>query len=222
MRESIRSRLTFSNVVAVIALFVALGGTAFAASKLAKNSVGTKQLKNGAVTGKKLKKNAVTSDKVADGSLTGSDLDLGSLGSVPSADSVGGQKVTKFFVKFQPGELNKPIFNVDGFKLVASCIPTVGGGSIEDLNLDPPANDATVTYAGNGSTGPVFGENAGVENNSVNLDDDGTNNNKIGVSTFAATRTTGTPVLTGVVAYDTPLTLAQEDVCVVYGHVVSG
>ena len=48
--------------LALLALFVALGGTSYAA--LAKNSVGTKQLK----------KNAVTSPKVRNRSLTGSDL----------------------------------------------------------------------------------------------------------------------------------------------------
>ncbi len=49
------SRLTYANVVATIALFIALGGaTAFAATQLAKNSVGAKQLKKGAVTPVKL------------------------------------------------------------------------------------------------------------------------------------------------------------------------
>jgi hypothetical protein len=51
----IRSRMTFANVVAVVALFIALGGTGYAALKLPKNSVGTKQLKNGAVTARKVK-----------------------------------------------------------------------------------------------------------------------------------------------------------------------
>lgn len=37
-------------VVALIALFVALSGGAYAAINLPANSVGTKQLKNGAVT----------------------------------------------------------------------------------------------------------------------------------------------------------------------------
>lgn len=41
-------------VVASIALFVALGGTSYAALKLPKGSVGTKQLKNGAVTKSKI------------------------------------------------------------------------------------------------------------------------------------------------------------------------
>jgi hypothetical protein len=57
-------QLSYSNVIATIALFVALGGAAVAAG-LPKNSVGTKQLKRGAVTAAKIKKGAVTSGKLA-------------------------------------------------------------------------------------------------------------------------------------------------------------
>jgi hypothetical protein len=65
-----------SNAVAYLALFVALGGTAVASSiKLSANSVGTAQLKNGAVTGKKVAKN----------SLTGVNINVSTLGTVPSA-----------------------------------------------------------------------------------------------------------------------------------------
>ena len=45
--------------VALLALFVALGGTGYAVSSLPRNSVGPKQLRTGAVTTKKLKKRAV-------------------------------------------------------------------------------------------------------------------------------------------------------------------
>jgi hypothetical protein len=41
------------NVIAYLALFCALGGSSYAAISLPKNSVGTKQLRNGAVTQKK-------------------------------------------------------------------------------------------------------------------------------------------------------------------------
>jgi hypothetical protein len=59
-----------SNLVAYLALFLALGGTsAYAASVLPKASVGTKQLKA----------NAVTSPKVRDGSLQASDFAAGQL-----------------------------------------------------------------------------------------------------------------------------------------------
>lgn len=48
-------------MVASVALFVALGGSAYAVGK---NSVGTKQLKNGAVSTPKLKNGAVTTAKI--------------------------------------------------------------------------------------------------------------------------------------------------------------
>ena len=50
MLTRIHSSLTYANVMATVALFVALGGGAYAATALPSNSVGTKQLKNRAVT----------------------------------------------------------------------------------------------------------------------------------------------------------------------------
>jgi hypothetical protein len=70
-------KLTYANVMATIAVFIALGGGAYAALKLPKNSVGTKQLKREAVTGAKVKKDT----------LTGQEIKLSSLGQVPSAAS---------------------------------------------------------------------------------------------------------------------------------------
>ncbi len=58
-------------VIALIALFVALGGTSFAAiNALPKNSVGAKQLKKNAVTGVKIKNKAVTAAKINPSGLT--------------------------------------------------------------------------------------------------------------------------------------------------------
>jgi hypothetical protein len=47
-------RLTYANVIATLALFVALGGGAYAATRLPAKSVGTAQLKKGAVTRAKI------------------------------------------------------------------------------------------------------------------------------------------------------------------------
>jgi hypothetical protein len=82
-----RYRPTPSMVVALLALFVALGGGAYAAIKLPPNSVGSRQLKTSAVTRGKLAKNAVTGAKVKNGSLTGADLNVAGLPKVPSATS---------------------------------------------------------------------------------------------------------------------------------------
>jgi hypothetical protein len=52
----VRSRLTYANVMATVAVFIALGGASYAAIKLPRNSVGARQLKKGAVTPAKLGK----------------------------------------------------------------------------------------------------------------------------------------------------------------------
>ena len=73
--------------LALLALFLALGGTSFAAAAvvLPANSVGAAQLKKNAVINKKIKNNAVTGAKVANNSLTGADVLESSLGKVQSA-----------------------------------------------------------------------------------------------------------------------------------------
>ena len=71
-------------VVACVALLVALSGTGMAAAtQLARNSVGTPQLKDGAVANAKIKNNAVNSAKVAARSLLRSDVAPGQLPAGP-------------------------------------------------------------------------------------------------------------------------------------------
>jgi hypothetical protein len=67
--RNVRTHVTYANVTATLALFVALSGSAYAAIKLPANSVGTAQLQN----------NAVISAKVADGSLLAADFKAGQL-----------------------------------------------------------------------------------------------------------------------------------------------
>lgn len=101
-------RLTYANVIATMALFVALGGGAYAVS-VGKNSIGSKEIKNGEVKGKDIKNGQVKSsdlknegiksgdlkagsvgtDAVGDDSLTGSDVVESSLGEVPAATVAG-------------------------------------------------------------------------------------------------------------------------------------
>ena len=63
--RQLRRRLTFANVMSTLALFIALGGASYAALRLPKNSVSTRQIKNNAVTGPKIKSGAVDSSDLA-------------------------------------------------------------------------------------------------------------------------------------------------------------
>jgi len=74
----IRSKLSFANVVSVIALIAALGlGTAWAVQR---NSIRSVHIVNGQVKGVDVRNNG----------LTGKDLREASLSAVPDADAVGG------------------------------------------------------------------------------------------------------------------------------------
>lgn len=70
-----RTHLSYANVMATVAVFIALGGGAWAAFKLPANSVKSKNIKDG----------QVKSADVADDGLKGADIDESSLGEVPSA-----------------------------------------------------------------------------------------------------------------------------------------
>jgi hypothetical protein len=61
MLSRIRPRLSYANVVATLALFIVLGGGAYATID---RKIGTKDLKKNAVTTKKIKKQAVKAGKI--------------------------------------------------------------------------------------------------------------------------------------------------------------
>ncbi len=122
-----RPKLSYANVIATIALFVALGGAAVAAG-LPKNSVGANQLKRNAVTTAKLKRAAVTAGKLAPKAVVAGKLganavlpgNLGNgiitlLGTLKSGQTlrgvfaIGGEdKITPDSVSFQFPLLNPP------------------------------------------------------------------------------------------------------------------
>jgi hypothetical protein len=69
-----RSRLTFANVVSVIALFVALGGSSYAAIKIT-----GKNVKDSSLTGKDVKNSSLTTSDVKNRSLLAKDFKTGQL-----------------------------------------------------------------------------------------------------------------------------------------------
>jgi hypothetical protein len=93
-------------VISLIALFIALGGTAYAATSLPRNSVGTKQLKTSAVTSSKIKDGAVTAAKINPAGLT-----VANAAHATSADSLGGVSASNYLqnqgkIYFQLGHSN--------------------------------------------------------------------------------------------------------------------
>src|ERR1700712_5053114 len=72
----LRSNLTYANVMATVAVFLALGGGAYAASQLPKNSVGSRQIKA----------DAVNSSKVDNRSLLAADFKAGQLPPGPQGE----------------------------------------------------------------------------------------------------------------------------------------
>jgi hypothetical protein len=145
------------NAVAYTALFVALGGTAFAAtSAVPRNSVGTAQLKSRAVTGPKIALHAVTGANVAKATLTGFNIRSATLGTVPNAARLAGLTPAAFQhvitgrcargqaiqTVFQQGKVTcQPVGSITG---VTAATGLTGGGTSGDVSL---AVDPTVVQA---------------------------------------------------------------------------
>jgi hypothetical protein len=85
MKRWARGRVGYANVMATIAVFISLGGGAYAATELPRASVGSQQLKDGAVTPAKLSKAA----KAAMKGETGARGATGATGATGAAGATG-------------------------------------------------------------------------------------------------------------------------------------
>jgi len=80
------------NAIALAALFIALGGTSYAAVAIPKNSVGSPQLRKSAVTSTKIHSGAITAGKLSGKSFGGRILylaEIGNNGAVEMSDPKG-------------------------------------------------------------------------------------------------------------------------------------
>jgi hypothetical protein len=71
----IKKAITFSNVIAVIALFLALGGSVYAAS----GKISGKQIKPKSLPGNRIKPRGITEKQIRPGTITGQQVKAGSL-----------------------------------------------------------------------------------------------------------------------------------------------
>lgn len=163
-------------LIAVLALVMSTAGGAYA---VAKNSIGTKQLKNSAVTGAKIKNSTITSSDVKNESLTGSDL----RNSTVTGSDVKNGSLTKD--DLAPGTLPKPAgtdkvyfakVRYDGLLLAKSkgILSASNGGSgyyslATDFDTDGCAvvattdsSDVNISGVPNGTTPYFYAKNVNV------------------------------------------------------------
>jgi hypothetical protein len=124
-----------SLVISLIALFVALGGTSYAAiTSLPANSVGTKQLKNFAVTGAKLNRAVLKNYFHAGGVLPSGKTEVGDWGAGGIAGADGG------------GEFDYPI--------ISFPVPLAAG--LDDTHTVFVSGSSATHCSGVGSAAPGY------------------------------------------------------------------
>ena len=188
MKRILRRLPSPAMVVACIALAVALGGTSYAAIKLPRNSVGTKQLQKNAVVAtklsersvgpRKLQNNAVTSRTVKKDQLTGEKIVESTLQKVPSAtmadtaanaNTVGGYLPRRFSTTVAPNGPAATVLNLNGLVITLSCpsgsvllLANNGAGEAAQLRFEG-VDDAAAVFEG-GSADFVGTTNANLSN----------------------------------------------------------
>jgi hypothetical protein len=138
-----------------LAVFLVLGGATAIAAGLAKNSVGSKQLKKNSVTTAKIKGGAVASGKLASGAVTSSKVADGSL---TAADIAPGVIPVARSARLQTGETITGLIGIE--QTVASASGDEGGsGSFQILPKEPiPAANRHMITGASGSGCPGVGQ----------------------------------------------------------------
>ena len=142
-------RLQPTTVVSLVALFVVLGGTGYAAIKLPANSVGTKQLKKNAVTLKKIKKSTrkrLKGQKGAPGptGATGSQGATGATGPRGATGAPGPGAIKLDLATTVPPDKTTTLYSRDGLSITAAC-KDVAGNSEASVELRFGASGVNAT-----------------------------------------------------------------------------
>jgi hypothetical protein len=156
MVKLIRSRLTYSNATATLALFIALGGTSYALT-LPHDSVGARELKTGAVTSRDVRNRGIALRDISTSArkaLRGSTGPAGPQGpsgvTFYAAVNSGGGPVAGNATRWTDRGINgRVLYFARG---VESCgysatLAHVAGGVIVD---PPPGSSITVASSGDG------------------------------------------------------------------------
>jgi hypothetical protein len=157
--------LSFSNIVACIALFVALGGSVYAAGKLSGTQIKANSLPGNRVKAKSLTKNQIkpktlTGAQIQAGSLTGTQIKAGSLtGAQINVASLSGVTASKLS-SIQYASATVSLGGGPG-NATASCpagTNVVGGGATVSTDEGAFVNDSGPNSTRNGWSATGFGE----------------------------------------------------------------
>jgi hypothetical protein len=147
-------------VVAMAALFVALGGTSYAAVTLANNSVGTAQLKNGAVTAQKINKSAwvspVTYAHVARDGTVDAKQSSGITGSMVHLRNDSAFCFSKLPFKPKSGVVSIDFGGADNGNTELAQIEIKSSGTATDCNAGEHVEVATSLGSGTYSPEPFY------------------------------------------------------------------
>jgi len=109
MLAKLRDRLTYANVVATLALFLALGGVSYGLTvnsrSIKNNSVRTQDLRNNDIRSKDIRNRTIVGRDVLTNTITGLQVRETSLGKVSDADKLDGQESVTFRDRCATGTL---------------------------------------------------------------------------------------------------------------------
>jgi len=135
MLARLRDRLTYANVVATLALFLALGGASYAAARIGSasiinNSVRTQDLRNNDIRSRDIRNRTITNADILTNTVTGRQVRESSLSKVPDADRLDGADGASYRVGCPSGTQRH------------------GGGCIETTARGPATFDAAARTCG--------------------------------------------------------------------------
>ena len=177
MLGNLRNHLR-SNVVGYVAVFIALGGTTYAATQLPKNSVGPKQIEKNAVKAPEIaadavrpaevQANAIGTEEVADASLLSEDFAPGQLPpglpgpqgeqGIPGESGESGEPATKLFAYIRDTASPQDTTASIAFESGVGAVTDPAGSSEYTVTFDRSLANCVVQAV------PGFGNPPGVGN----------------------------------------------------------
>jgi hypothetical protein len=155
---------SFSNVVAVLALFLALGGSVYAASS---NKINGSRIKPKSIPGNRIKGNSLTAAQIKSRTLTGAKVKPGSLTGkqVVGSTLTGVSASSLAAVDYAVTTVTLAQYKVGGTTSTASCPSgqrVIGGGALVSNDNNASVNDSGPTASRTGWEATAYTGGQGV------------------------------------------------------------